>query len=386
MTVTATLDHPAPADGTRVTLATAGTAMRDTGAGGDYALSATTITIAEGETTGTATITVTDDTEEDGGETIVPRAASANPALTAALTLTIGDNHGPLPTTLTLSADPAPAEGGPEVTVTATLDHPAPADETRVTLATAGTATRDTGAGGDYALSAATITIAAGATTGTATITVTDDAEEDGGETIILDAESTNPALTPEPLTLTIEDDDAAPPATRTLTAAPAPAEGGPDVTVTATLDHPAPADGTRVTLATAGTATRDTSAGGDYTLSSTTITIAEGATTGTATITVRHGGDLQRLAQSRQGHVVQALAAPAREDERVPVADRSGRVENLFGPAAQRDTVLPLRLRPRGRDGPHVVPRVDLVPPCSTYLVPRRISRRSARGTRTPA
>ena len=211
VTVTATLDHPAPADGTRVTLATAGTARRDTGAVGDYTLSATTITIAAGETEGTATITVIDDAEEDGGETIVLGAASTNPSLTASLTLTIEDNDVTpvlaLPTTLTLRAAPDAAEGGEAVTVTATLNSLAPADGTTVTLTTGGTATLDT----DYILSSTTITITEGDTEGTAAITVTDDPEEDGGETVILEAASTNPALTAPPLTLTIEDNDAVP-------------------------------------------------------------------------------------------------------------------------------------------------------------------------------
>ena len=113
----------------------------------------------------------------------------------------------PVPATLTLSADPAAAEGGEPVTVTAMLDNPAPADGTTVTLTTGGTATLDT----DYTLSSSTMTIAEGETAGTVTITVTDDAEDDDGETIVLDAESTNPALTAEPLTLTIEDNDVTP-------------------------------------------------------------------------------------------------------------------------------------------------------------------------------
>ena len=108
---------------------------------------------------------------------------------------------------LTLSAAPAPAEGGEPVTVTATLDNPAPADGTTVTLTTGGTATRDT----DYTLSSTTITLAEGETAGTVTITVIDDAEDDDGETIVLDAASTSPALTADPLTLTIEDNDVTP-------------------------------------------------------------------------------------------------------------------------------------------------------------------------------
>ena len=70
-----------------------------------------------------------------------------------------------------------------------------------------GTATLDT----DYTLSSTTITLAAGETAGTVTVTVTDDAEDDDGETIVIDAESTSPALTAEPLTLTIEDNDVTP-------------------------------------------------------------------------------------------------------------------------------------------------------------------------------
>ena len=112
----------------------------------------------------------------------------------------------PTPTTLTLAAVPVPAEGGEPGNGDAMLDNPAPAEGTTVTLTASGTATS-----ADYALSSTTITIAEGETTGTATITITEDAEDDDGETIVLDAESTNPALTAPPLTLTIEDNNAVP-------------------------------------------------------------------------------------------------------------------------------------------------------------------------------
>ena len=70
-----------------MTLTAGGTATLDA----DYALSSTTIAIAEGETSGTATIT--DDAGHDSDETIVLDGESANPTLTAApLTLTIEDN------------------------------------------------------------------------------------------------------------------------------------------------------------------------------------------------------------------------------------------------------------------------------------------------------
>ena len=88
---------------------------------------------------------------------------------------------------------------------------------------------------------------------------------------------------------VTITDDDVPIPelpTTLTLRAAPTPAEGGRPVTVTARLNAPAPSGGTTVTLSLgAGTATEGAS--GDFTLSSRTIEIAEGATWGAVTLKV---------------------------------------------------------------------------------------------------
>ena len=111
VTVTATLDHPAPMDGTTVRLTPSGTA---TGEGTDYTLSSTTINIAWGQTIGTATITVTDDSVDDDGEIIVLAASSANPALTSnTLTLTIEDNDDPAPTSAFTAALTAAFENVP---------------------------------------------------------------------------------------------------------------------------------------------------------------------------------------------------------------------------------------------------------------------------------
>ena len=77
----------------------------------------------------------------------------------------------------------------------------------------------------------------------------------------------------------------------------------------------------------------------------------------------VRDGADLQVLEQPRQRHIGQPLPAPAREHQRMAVAERSRRVEDLFGTPAQGNPVFPLCLRARGRDGPYVALRVDLGP-----------------------
>ncbi len=88
VTVTVRLDEPAPAGGTRVVLSTTGTATSS-----DYTLSPSTITISEDQTRGSVLLTIIDDLRADGGETIVLRARSTNPSLTAEpLILTIVDN------------------------------------------------------------------------------------------------------------------------------------------------------------------------------------------------------------------------------------------------------------------------------------------------------
>ena len=90
VTVTATLDNPAPWGGTTVKVTPSGTAA---GEGTDYTLSSTTISIGYGQTTGTMTITVTDDNADDDDETIVLEASGGKLELTSnRLTLTIEDN------------------------------------------------------------------------------------------------------------------------------------------------------------------------------------------------------------------------------------------------------------------------------------------------------
>ena len=121
------------------------------------------------------------------------------------------------PSGVTLSADDeAPVEGG-SVTLTATLDTAAPAGGVTLTLEVvakvSGTIFTSATATDDYTLPG-TISIAAGQTTGTATLaTVDDSAVEDNwysvaGETVVVRAKSTTPALGSKPLVITIVDND----------------------------------------------------------------------------------------------------------------------------------------------------------------------------------
>ena len=77
--ITAALDNAAPDGGTTVTLSSSGSAIYGT----DFTLSTTTITIAQGELQGVATVDIVDDTIGEGTETIVLNASSVNPTLRA---------------------------------------------------------------------------------------------------------------------------------------------------------------------------------------------------------------------------------------------------------------------------------------------------------------
>ncbi|WP_435540421.1 Calx-beta domain-containing protein [Azospirillum sp. ST 5-10] len=285
-TVTATLSRTATTD-TMVTLTTAGTA---TGGGTDYTLSATTLTIAAGQTSATATVTGVDDAVNDEAETVVVdidgvsggdgAAESSTPQST---TLTITDDD-PAPTvTLTSSGSPL-AENGGVATITATLSAAA-TTATTVTLSFGGTASGT--APVDFTLSGAMITIAAGQTVGTITATGVNDAFNDEAETIVVDISGVSggdgaaESGTPQSVTLTITDDDDPPTVTLTSSGSPL-AENGGMATVTATLSAAA-TTATTVTLSTAGTAT---GGGTDYSLSAATLTIAAGQTSATATVT----------------------------------------------------------------------------------------------------
>ena len=122
------------------------------------------------------------------------------------------------PSGVTLSADNATPVEGASVTVTATLDAAAPASGVTLTLEVlarvSGTIYSTATATDDYTLSPATISISQGQTTGTATLATVDDAAvEDthysvAGETVVLRASSTTPALASQPLVVTILDND----------------------------------------------------------------------------------------------------------------------------------------------------------------------------------
>jgi hypothetical protein len=183
----------------------------------------------------------------------------------------------PTPTVSIALASSSIAENGGETAVIATLDITSSSTVT-VNLAYTGTASN----GADYSRSGTSITISAGETSGSASITSIDDTTFEGSETVIVDVSSVTNGTENgiQQVTLTITDNDTAPTVSIAL-ASSSIAENGGTTAVIATLSNPSTQEVT-VNLGYTGTASNGT----DYSRSGTTITIAAGSTSGSASIT----------------------------------------------------------------------------------------------------
>ena len=287
-TVTATLTGGTSGEAITVTVGVASVYAALAPDGGYSVSAARTLIIAAGATasTGTVTITATDDAidSRDKSATVSGTVAGGHGlvAAPADLTLTIADDDAQPRSALALS--PASiSESGGVATVTATLSNPSAAGVTLTVSATAVSPAVD----GDFILSpSATLTVAAGQTTSTGTVTVTAvgnaiDAP-DKQVTVSGTASGTPGAVDPPDATLTIRDDDD-PPTVALALSSTSITESSGVTTVTATLSD-ASSEAVMVTVAAAP---EPGASVGDYTLTGTTLTIAANATTSTGTVTI---------------------------------------------------------------------------------------------------
>lgn len=183
VTYTVTSDTPAPTGGITIPFTVAGTATSGT----DYtALTASSITIAAGATTGSVTLATIADTFTDGAdETVIitlGTAANASVDQTAkTVTTTVTDSSKALGTAeMTLTGATSVGEGS-TVTYTVTLGAAA-ATALSIPYTVTGTATSGT----DFTGSTGTISVAAGSKTGTLTLTTVNDSTTEGAETVTL--------------------------------------------------------------------------------------------------------------------------------------------------------------------------------------------------------
>ena len=286
--VAVSLSKAAPAGGLTVSYTVAGTAT----AGSDYTTLGGTVTFAAGTSTANITVAVLDDSIDDDAETVVitlTDGASYDLGSATTTTVTVTDDDA-APTAVSLSVSPSSitesATGsGRTVTVTATVGG-ATRFGTAKTVAV--TAAKTSGSVGVGAIAGFNITIAPGAASGQATVTVVPESDSVDETDAVVTFSGTLSAVTVSTATLMVTDDDAAPTAV-SLSVSPSSitesATGsGRTVTVTATVGG-ATRFGTAKTVAV--TAAKTSGTVGVGAIAGFNITIAPGAASGQATVTV---------------------------------------------------------------------------------------------------
>lgn len=222
------------------------------------------VVIPAGSASATVSATILNDNLLDGDQAVVVTVSEAIHT-SGTVNLTVVDVPPP---TMTLAVAPTPVtEASGTVTLTATVS-PAPTTALTVNIASAGD--------GSELTVPATLTIAAGATTGSVIVAVLDDNTADGDQVVNLTG--TAPGYPNAPLAITVVD---VPPVVGSLSIGVSPTpvtETSGTVTLTATVS-PAPSAPVTVTVTSDGD-------GSELTVPA-TLTIAAGATTGTAIITV---------------------------------------------------------------------------------------------------
>ncbi len=162
---------------------------------GDYTLSSPTITIPNGQTTGSATFTVVDDVLVEGSETAVLTISSPSAGITLGSTttqnLTIADNESGSAVNLSVSSNAGSEANTTAITVTAIAASAVTGNQT-VALGVSGAGITAS----DYYLTNSTIAIASGQTSGSVTFIVADDTIAEGAETAVLTLGATSSGLT----------------------------------------------------------------------------------------------------------------------------------------------------------------------------------------------
>ncbi|RUA33810.1 MAG: hypothetical protein DSY77_08365, partial [Bacteroidetes bacterium] len=210
-TITATLSN-AYGNPVQVNLSLSGTA---TGFGVDYSISSTTITVGAGNTTNSVLLTNVNDALYEGNETVVidiSGVTNGSENGTQQVTYTITDDDPQPNATLEVLSiyNPITDESGGQAYVRGKIDAVA-GTTVSIPLSFSGTAT---GGGTDYSLTGTSITLTAGETMDSIRVTSLFDGIEEEDETIIIDMGTPTNAVESgtQQVTITIEDEDAAPP------------------------------------------------------------------------------------------------------------------------------------------------------------------------------
>ncbi|MFA7206844.1 MAG: Calx-beta domain-containing protein, partial [Saccharofermentanales bacterium] len=249
-------------------------------AGTDYLSASGTLTFSPGETAKTVSVTVYGDTVREPDETVLLDLTNpANATISDAQGVGTITNDDPLPEISINDVSLAEGNSGTStMTFTVSLDRMSAYTVTVDYTTTNNTAT----AGSDYVSTSGTLAFNPGETTKTIPVTINGDMNYEPDESFYMDLSgAVNANISDSRGIGTITNDDAAPLVTLSVNNSSI-AEAAGVATVTATLSATT-IETVTVTLGFTGTAT---GGGVDYTASSSTITIAAGSLTGTATVT----------------------------------------------------------------------------------------------------
>jgi len=242
------------------------------------------ITIADGETTGSFTVDINDDELVEGSETGTFTISNSSSGIVLGTTTTgevaITDNDDFSTVNLSVSPATSTETGSPTITVTATASSAVVGDKT-VDVNLSGTAIADDFTGEIPA----TITIADGETTGSFTVDINDDELVEGSETGTFTISNPSSGIflgTTTTGEVTITDNDDFPSVNLLVSPVTITETGSPTITVTATASSAVVGDQT-VDVNLSGTATAD-----DFTeLIPASISIPDGETTGSFTVNI---------------------------------------------------------------------------------------------------
>ena len=279
------LSPAAPSGGLTLAYSVTGTATA--GNGNDFTIqNSGTLSITASATTATIPVAINDDNTVESSETVIltlTRGTGYTLGSTTTHTLTITDNDNappPQPAVSFASASSSAAESAGTRNVRVNLSPAAPSGGLTLAYSVTGTATA--GNGNDYTIqNSGTLSITAGATTATIPVAINDDNTVESSETVILTlTRGTGYTLgSTTAHTLTITDNDNAPPAQPAVSFASASssaAESAGTRNVRVNLSSVAPSGGLTVSYSVAGTAT----SGNDYTIqNSGTVSVTAGAT-----------------------------------------------------------------------------------------------------------
>ena len=257
-------------------------------AGSDYTATTGTLNFADGVTSQTITVSITEDTAIEGNETFTltistPTGGATLGAATVS-NVTILDNDITQPGVL--SIDPATLSVGEgDGTATFTVNRTGGSDGAVSVAFT--TANGTANAGSDYTATTGTLNFADGITSQTITVPITDDAAIEGNETFTLTINTPTGGATLGATTVsnvTILDNDITQPGVLSIDPATL-SVGEGDGTATFTVNRTGGSDGAASVAFT--TANGTANAGSDYTATTGTLNFADGVTSQTITVPI---------------------------------------------------------------------------------------------------